>query len=195
MLIQKKEIIFSLSQAKIVSDAYNLKFIDRNSTIRSVDNLTSLVKQELNKNIEVLLMDLSHNGQAVRSFYVAYDDKYEVVLLEGQNPCWNRFTLCKELFHVLLDTDEYRNIDIDAHVDEVKNTFYVDDSEPNLPATSEELAEIAAMEFLFPYVSRKEELTGVPLEFKAIAEKYKVPQVLVEQYLSVSYIDALNVED
>lgn len=192
MLIKTNDLEFSLRKAKTTSEAYNLRFLDRNNTIRSIDNLVNLVKSEENKPIDILLMDLTHSGQAVRSLYVAYDNKYDIILLEGQNPCWNRFTLCKELFHVLLDADEYRNINVDSQVDEVMNTFYVNDSEPNQSATSEKLAEIAAMEFLFPYTSRKIELQSDVLEFRQIAEKYKIPQVLVEQYLSTSYIEALN---
>jgi hypothetical protein len=55
------------------------------------------------------------------------------------------------------------------------------------------VAEIAAMEFLFPYDCRLKELTG-PLNGKylEIATKYRIPRVHVERYMSDDYMTNLK---
>ena len=64
--------------------------------------------------------------------------------------------------------------------------------EPAESVAVEFFAEVAAMEFLFPYCCRIKELAGqFNGNFLAIAEKYRTPQVLVEKYLSKGYMEFL----
>ena len=135
----------------------------------------------------------THTGALPRGMFIPFEDgHYEIVILPGQKYCWKRFVLCKELFHVLIDVNDkekiFINRDVDSHIEQ-----YMDKSNgiPNTPQNvqAETLAEIAAMEFLFPYAHRiKLQNSNSDL----LAHKYKIPKALVEKYILNHYIDGLN---
>lgn len=195
MRIRKVDLRTCLAKAADIVNIYEGMFLGGKATPRSVDNLVTLLEQHEQKRVEVKLLDLGADAQAVRGMYAAYDDHYDVVVLSGQNYCWQRFVLCKELFHVILDTDEYRSVHVGELVDEFTNTFPMQeagaDARPGAHVTNEMVAEICAMEFLFPYADRVRIVAGEhdPME---LAQRYKVPRVFVERYLSSDYLGNLK---
>lgn len=135
----------------------------------------------------------THTGALPRGMFIPFEDgHYEIVILPGQKYCWKRFVLCKELFHVLIDVNDkekiFINRDVDSHIEQ-----YMDKSNgiPNTPQNvqAETLAEIAAMEFLFPYAHR---IRSRDSDSEMLAHKYKIPKALVEKYILNHYIDGLN---
>lgn len=136
----------------------------------------------------------TYTGALPRGKYISNDDgTYEIIILPGQKFCWNRFVLCKELFHVLLDVEDKQRIfahnDVDAHLEKY---MYEDspDSSP-LNVQSEWLAEFAAMEFLFPHAHRAKQ---IDVDSAVLAERYKVPKQKVEEYMRPKYIEMLDPE-
>nr|WP_244667600.1 ImmA/IrrE family metallo-endopeptidase [Xanthomonas sp. D-109] len=111
---------------------------------------------------------------------------YGIYLLAELQERERRFVLTKEMFHVLLDEERCRNMDIYGHVQEATMSFSIEDSNPNSPVAAEVLAEIGAMEFLLPYAKRKVllEQCGDAPDFALIARRYGIPQMYVEEYLS-----------
>ncbi|MDN7805428.1 ImmA/IrrE family metallo-endopeptidase [Burkholderia gladioli] len=189
MYIQNAELQVCLAKAADIADIYKLHYLNSNATIRSVDSLVDLIGKHQQKNVLVKETNLPAEGEPIKGFYVAFDDRYEVVVLAGQNYCWKRFVLCKELFHVILDDDEYRSMELGNLVDEYINAL----PQPiaaNPPVAHELVAEICAMEFLFPYAERLA-LSQAQTDAADIAERYKVPRVYVERYLSQRYMDNL----
>jgi hypothetical protein len=192
--ISTDELQFCLEKAKEISEQYKLISIASDDPQRSADYLRDCCQQYLKIKIEVQRIDIDRNSSAVLgAFFKNGDGTYTICYASGLNYCWMRYTVCKELFHVILDREEYRNMDLEAHITEVTVAFPDRESEPSASVRSEVLAEIAAMEFMFPYAERVQELNGPHKDnCLAIAEKYKVPQVYVERYLSESYMDALK---
>jgi hypothetical protein len=127
-------------------------------------------------------------GRAHDTWGANYEDRFEIYLLAGMNYCWRRYVLCKEYFHAIIDGDDYRNMNIYDHLKEVSISFPDGKSRPDSPVQSEMLAEIAAMEFLFPYGERVSHVANGNLDFANIAEHYKIPQFFVERYLSVEWM-------
>jgi hypothetical protein len=136
----------------------------------------------------------THTGALPRGMFIPFvDGHYEIVILPGQNYCWKRFVLCKELFHVLIDVEDkqkiFTNNNVDIHIEQ-----YMDKS--SLPITpqnvqAETLAEIAAMEFLFPYAHRQQQLTT---DSETLAHQYKIPKAMIEKYILPYYMAGLNPE-
>jgi hypothetical protein len=61
--------------------------------------------------------------------------------------------LCKELFHVILDQERYRTIQIFDHLVEVMASPPIhDDAKSGIGVISENMAEISAMQYMLPYV-------------------------------------------
>ncbi|MBP6367816.1 MAG: hypothetical protein KBA82_04315 [Nitrosomonas sp.] len=189
MLIQLDKLKSSIAKAREITEQHNLYYLDTKSSERSLDDLVDLCQKYLNKNVKLFEHKLHYTGQPMRGFFLAFDDSYHIVLLGGQNYCWKRLVLCKELFHIFLDDEEYQNKDIGALIDETTIGLhsYENSKMPKPPMQVELLAEIAAMEYLFPYNERRSKLdsfAGMPPNYEAIAEQYKIPRFYVEQYLS-----------
>lgn len=192
MYIPQDQLRSCLEKVDEIAAYYMATYIGADDPVRSIDNLKLACETYLNVRITLFEGDTHRDETAVWGAFIKKPDGYDIVISQGHNYCWRRFVTCKELFHVVLDKEEYRNMDIEAHVNEVTVTFPDHHSRPGVPVMAEMLAEISAMEFLFPYRRRQQALVGQHKDnFLAIAEMHKVPQVHVEKYLSPSYMEAL----
>ena len=118
----------------------------------------------------------------------------DVLLANGLNFCWQNYTVTKELFHVLIDTEDSRDMNLSrtTMIESVGAPF--DSNKPHYFAAAAELqAEIAAMEFLFPYKDRQA-IINLPKrrEFSSVAKQYLIPRLMVEKYLSQVFLDELR---
>lgn len=191
MLISLKDVRHCLDKAAEMTEQYKLYVLAAAGFPRSVDDLLWLCQQYQQKVITMEMLDLT--DRTIIGAHLNLSTNYVVIVGSNLNYCWQRFVLCKELFHVLLDAPEYRSMSIYEHLEEVKTTFPLIDSRPGPSAVCEAMAEIAAMEFLFPYEARVVELAQNPSpDYLAIAQKYKIPQVFVEEFLSPSYMENIG---
>lgn len=174
MLLNKKEI---LAAVKVASDYASCS---KNLDDSWMMDFQNSIKQK-GYEFAIKILNVPEKQHAVKGFFVAKDNSYEIVLLQGLNHCWRRLVLCKELFHMLLDNAEYRDMNLDEHIIGTLGVV-ISEKTPSNAVKSEIIAEVAAMEFLFSYQARLEELKS-NLTTKEIAEKYKCPLQLVEKYL------------
>jgi hypothetical protein len=191
MLLQLNDIQQSLQIARKHRQKCDAKFPKhKNRSMRSIDHLVDLLQSEGYK-IEINLIDISHAAQAVRGTYFAKEDgSYIIFLLAGQNLCWTRLVLCKEIFHILLDRPECRTMSIENLIDELANII-ITEPKPSAALSNEILTEVAAMEFIFPYEFRKLELAQGTPNYYEIAEKYRCPLQMVEKYLHNANMNSL----
>lgn len=193
MLLTHTELEHCLGKATEIAEQYRLYSIASDDPQRSVDNLMATCKSYLKVNLKLLEIEVDRKDSAIWGACIKTEDGFDICYGKGHNNCWRRFIVCKEVFHVVLDCEAYRNMDLEGHIEEVTVAFPDLNSKPGAPVKVELLAELAAMEFLFPYACRLLELDGPHKDnFFAIADKYKVPQVHVEKYLSKQYMDALG---
>lgn len=159
--------------------------------------------EHVERPIEYKVLDVEQKeNPSIHGFYIRKPTNYVICVQQNTNLCWRRFVVCKEIFHVLLDSrldgDTYRSTDIFSHVEEVTRTFPIAESRPRESAAIEQLAEIAAMEFMFPYeervsILRNAEEQGTDVDYFQIADRYKVPQVYIELYLAVGVMEYFSV--
>lgn len=190
--MSKAKIASAVATANEIVSHYQLNFREGRHTYRSLDKLRELAADHLGKTIEFYCHPLSFSGQPIKGFCLTFDDRYEVVLLSGMNFCWQRLVQCKEIFQVIIDEDNFRIADVQSLVNQA--VVSVPQTSENLPLLSEALAEISALEFLFPFSDRKrllQQSNGSP-DFPAIAEQYKIPSVMVERYLSKPWMTMLD---
>jgi Zn-dependent peptidase ImmA (M78 family) len=196
MQVKTDELKYAISKAHEIRDIHRLNYLNSDETEKSLPNLLDLCQCYLGKNIVTREHKMQHDGQPMRGFCLSFNDgHYEIVLLGGQNNCWKRLVLCKELFHVILDEEKYQDKSISNLIDEAAITFPDPDSHPKLPLVAEMLAEIAAIEFLFPYEDRKKiiaQLNGNTPDYGDIAKRYKIPRVYVESYLKPKIMTTLS---
>jgi len=122
-----------------------------------------------------------------RSFYIPFDDRYEIYYAGGLGRNDLRYYKSKELLQIHLWQESLRTTDI---VDLVQNMILRESpssTDLNLghPATSDTLGEIAAMEFLFPVSARmtylqqsRQDQNGIV----ALSNKYAMPHLLSKEH-------------
>lgn len=193
MIISDKDLSYCIEKANDISQNYAITHLSADDPERSVDNLILTCKTYLQKLIQLIEIDIHKDDSPVWGSCIALEKSYDICYVQGLNYCWKRFVICKEVFHAIMDDECYINMAIDEHVDEVTVAFPKNDSKPCSSVTAEWLAEIAAMEFLFPYKERLAEIKFYNDKFNhpVISEKYKVPLVMVEKYISKPYMDVL----
>lgn len=195
MHVYLDEIKYCLKKVEEIVEQYKLYHLAADDPQRSTDNLLNTCESYLQTKILLKELEIQKSDSAVLGGYLNVAPKdgapyFEICFVQGLNYCWKRFVICKELFHVILDKEDYRNMDIGGHIEEVTTAFPDPESTPANSVAVELFAEISAMEFLFPYDCRIQELRGELCgNFFAIADKYKVPQVLVEKYLGKAWME------
>ena len=193
MDLKPKDVRYCLDVASRAIEHYNLYELNPSRFPRSVDALQALCAEHEKKKISIVALPASEKECSIFGLYVSFGDRYCIALQPDLNPCWHRFVLCKELFHVLIDADEYRDMDIYGHLEDVKASFPVLESAPRSTTAAEVMAEIAALEFLFPYTERERALSAADSpDYLEIAKKYRIPQILVEEYLAASYMENIG---
>jgi Zn-dependent peptidase ImmA (M78 family) len=191
MQVQARDIRYCLDKSMEISEHYKMFTQSGDRYPRSVDDFLQICKEYTRQDIVVreVFVDIS----SIRGFFLLIDGAPEIYLLRGNNDCWKRFVLCKELFHVLLDEDQYRDMYIYRHLKDVALSFPERNSTPGRAAVSEIMAEIAAIEFLFPYKERVFQLGhGAQVDYLGIANYFKVPQFFIEKYLSDAWMEYLG---
>lgn len=182
MAISSEHIEYFLQKAREITELYKQYVLPGDGTKKSVDDLRDVCCEYSGLPVNVHLVNVEP-GYTLSSFHL-YPDHCDIHIRAGMSEDWTRFALCKELFHLVADKEDCRSLDIYDHL-EAMNTPALAEL-PNA-AVWENLAEAAAMEFLFPYADREAILKRDPATpFELTAEQYGVPLVFVEQYLSDS---------
>lgn len=192
MILDDKDVQFALEKAKEISECYRLYVLGGDAPKKSIDDLIWLFGEHCGKKIALGELNIPAQDLVVRGMYAALSDgSYEIYTLAELGSHEERFVLTKELFHVVMDTEECRNMDLYDHLVDAQASFSIGDSEPNKSVVWEALAEIGAMEFLFPYDDRVQVLaaSGGNPNFVDIARRYGVPQSYIEMYLSETVMD------
>lgn len=176
------KLISALSIARTIERNLSLHYLG-NGVLKSLDSITEQCQQLADRPIEQHELQMSAENSDIKGFCACKPDKYEVVILAGLNTCWTRFITCKELMHAVQDCDEFHNLEIDPHIEEVINFG------PDTPLTvfSEFLAEAAAMELLFPFAEREVARTSGLTHFQ-IASLRKIPEAMVQIYLTDTFM-------
>ncbi|WP_335619066.1 hypothetical protein [Limnobacter sp.] len=183
--ISKSQVIDALNEAFNICELLQKKYLSYEELDRSDANLLHIVTTYFQKNITVTEHHHVWSEGPILAFSLQYDDRFEICLLADLNYCRRKLALCKELFHLILSNPESISVEFDETIEKCASGGALDDI-----ASSEYVAEIAAMEYLFPY-SHRLEICKKPYVLDDIALRYRLPKITVEQYLTKSKMDAL----
>lgn len=194
MLLKPTDLAHCLRKVQEIDDQYRLQNIGSDDPRRDVSSLVHTVETYLGVKVKILTLDAAMT--TVKGAYIrTSEETAEILLSHDLNECWRRFVAAKELFHVILDLPDYRNMDLVGLVEDVTLTFPNDDAKARAATACEFLAELAAMLFLFPLKDRHAALSNTDnskdIDTFAIATRYKVPKHHVEKSLSKSYMDGI----
>ena len=206
MNLEPKKIKNCLESAQNVREVYFSYHHGSSDLHVSVNKLLEIVKSTYQKKVTLYFHEDSHEKHHIHSFLqINSDDSYDICLMSGMTNCWNRFALCKELFHVILDEESVRNKTLQVHLQDFKASMMDASVDGAESSASEMLTEFAAMQFLFPYAKRLkviEEFEKRVSEgeakkdiYKNIAERFRIPRLYVENYLGgflIDYFDPIS---
>ena len=183
----------------MISDHYDKDCVRPGEKIRSILDLSIIITGYSDLQIYFGKLNLDSNNELIRSTYVRFKDGYKIIVLDKLSRRQYRYCICKELFHIVLDSKMLRTGSITDLVDNMISRGSPDSAELDLghATTSETLAELAAQEFLFPYQDREEiksqaNADGIGINFAKLAEHYNVPQYLIERCLNDELMQTLN---
>lgn len=178
----------AVSRAKELSEEYNHYCRDNTATRRCEKELLWCGQCFEMPTIRVLDLDRDIGDTFPSGIFVS-DGAYDILVRQDLDPAYRRLVICKEIFHIVLDSPDVRNMDIASHVEEV-----VADLSEELPRPSvivEFAAYAAAMEFLFPHAERvKHAALGTPL--LSLAAMYDLPVDIIDFYMSETMIETLD---
>jgi len=186
----QKHIEFCISKANDMADFHSTLAKEPLRFPRSVDDFQKLCEKKTSLKISVETVGIPVCGPGisttVRAAFLKEKDGYKISMKPEPNICWRRFIQCKELFHVVLDQSQYCTMQIFQHIQRWVVQIPGRTSLPTPATISELMAEISAMEYLFPYIERvsKRKTLMTKDDYLEVAKIYKVPSVLVESYLS-----------
>lgn len=185
-----------MSKVAEIAHQYTLTHIGADDPRRSVDLLRDTVQTYLGVRVHLFRLPVSAADSVVHgSFAMKPNGEFDICFADGLTIDWLRFVVCKELFHIIIDQESFHDMDIAAHVEALTVAFPDDDSTPRPSVLAEFLAEIAAMEFLFPWAKRRAELVAAGSQrpdIRTILTKYGVPPLMAERYLSDQFIERLD---
>lgn len=141
-----------------------------------IRNIGTYLNFQSGKYITVLPIDTSN--RLILGKLRHFSTHVEVLFNESAlNPCWTRYIIVKELFHLLMSkNDEGITEDIDKLVDGLFNASFgfSDDID------HEYLAVLFAADFLLPYSLTQDKIKDPSITSAQIAEEFKAPKNIVD---------------
>lgn len=163
----------------------------------SVEDIQYAVEQKYGLKIEKQLVDFE--AEHIRGMMERYDDRTAKIYVrkrqhksEPQNRYWLRFISVKELAHLIIDEEEdFSTLGAETIEHLIANHAEAAMQLPRDEIQSEHLAELAAVELLYPFEFRQGDLDKqTPLV--DLSAEYEVPAYVIETALRPNYMKLLR---
>lgn len=192
MNVSSDDLDYCLRQADLISHDFLLNCRDSSNPARDIGEVLRTFERALGAKVEVFEVPITvEHGWVMGMCLLSDDKKIEIGLARDLDEPLARYVLCKELFHQALDRPEYRNVSIAGHIEEYTLTFPDDESSPRKPVVAEFLAEVGAMEILFPFKQRVRIVDSKP-DHDEVAKRFQLPKLYTQKYLSTSFMKNLE---
>lgn len=162
---------------------------DDNDGSVSVENLQEIIGRLAQLKISKWLVDF--DGTSLRGNVERYSDRVEIHVRKSLSPYWRRFTVVKELCHLLLDSEEDWSVDVVTTISDLLS-FSGFSGDESAEIRSEKLAEVMALELIYPIEHRRRDKEAVANGAKTsdIATLRKVPAIWIERAHNEDYLSA-----
>lgn len=146
--------------------------------------------------VEIDMFEVDFEGSHLRGMIEVYNGgrQAKIYIRTNQSLPWKRYVAVKELCHVVIDRKE----DWSPHGIETLEKLIVGDvllGEHN-GALSERLAEVTALELVYPHEHRRPDLAKIQagqLTYEAIAAERSIPVEIVKRVLIQSYLNMCDI--
>lgn len=152
--------------------------------------------------ITISKREVAFEGEYVRGLMERYEKRARILIRKNQEEDWIRFASVKELCQVAISEKEDWSVDgtrtldallyevfLDKHGSEEENNKPPKELTPN-PIQSEKLAEIAAIELMYPFNYRSDDLAAMAANkttLRKIAVHFHAPEFVIGTALSAGH--------
>src|SRR5262245_3354319 len=144
MWVDEEELNNCIAKARELAEQYRQYVMAGDGSYKSLDDAVWMCQEHLGKKIEIREFVVT-SERSVEGIFLYNEDEetyYIIVYVHPDlNPDHCRFIQFKELFHVLLDAERFRNMDVDGHIDESQSCFSIEESKPTPRVVSEIITE------------------------------------------------------
>jgi hypothetical protein len=192
MLLQEEKIAQVFNCVSAVRDYMRVQMHEQPSLVLSVDALKEAVENVFGVNIA--MFEVTFTGEYVGGTIERYSDKTARILVKSrQSPEMMRFIATKELCHVMIDNAESWSI---KGADTIRGLLREWElcqengdghKDPANPLQSEMLAEIGAMELIYPFEYRETDIAKLGSQqttVTKIALDHEAPEWVIDQAIS-----------
>lgn len=136
--------------------------------------------------------------RAEMGVYAGSGDYARIQYSSSLNFCWERFVVCKEMYHSVLDASVVRRVSNISDLLKLSE-YLVDDTISSIenfePHETEQLAEILALETLFPFELRSNHLAAYKanqISDLQLALRYRIPEEFARHAMYPAYYQAVE---
>ena len=192
MYIDLTKTVNAFRKVRQVREEYERYAIGGIPTKISVDTLRDIVSQMYER--EIVMRAVPYGAMLTRGLIAEYGSQSIVYVSRSLDEDWLRFTVVKEICHIVIEEEEDWSVD---GVETIKNLILdirlAGQHDPNDNATqSEILAELAAIELMYPFDSRqfdRKRLVAGETNPVKLANEQGLPQAIIAQAVSKRYND------
>ncbi|MBZ9808108.1 hypothetical protein [Mesorhizobium sp. ESP-6-2] len=189
MLVSTEKLLQVLRKVRQLREEYRSYVLGGDANMVSIEDLQRCIEQMYE--LEIIKTQVVFTSTFTRGLMERYKNKVIIRVKHDQTDDHKRFTATKEMCHPVVDEKEDWSTDGVGRIQDLLIEFEVTNGEaPHQATQSEVLAEIAAIEVLYPYECR-----GIDLQRLArgettlvkIATYHRVPATVVSRALADQY--------
>jgi hypothetical protein len=167
----------------------------------SVEQMKDVIEAQTGWVIEKkrVLFDAVHLRGRIERYRDERGQRAVIHIRDDQDEYWKRYVFAKELMHLVVDTEIDLSPYGDKRIEELISYGYFGDPSvdglPGDPTQSEVIAEIVALEVLYPMHLRSGDLAmraNRETDIDSIARKYGIPRTKAGLALNTRYLDQIK---
>jgi len=188
MLIPADEIVKVLNKVRVAREHLNASWPPKDACVLSVMDFHWAVQDIYGLDIEML--KVSFSAEHVRGKVERYSGRARVLVRASQTPEFLRFVAVKELCHLMIDeADDWSSTGVETIKGLLKEWELQGENgtghlNPSDPLKSEMLAEIAAIEMMYPREFRAADIAKIAANeatVQKVALQHELPPYAIEQ--------------
>ena len=185
MIINLDRAITAFKKVQHVQEEYSQYTLSGKTNVLSIEDLYRVVGNMYQ--LRITKTQVPFEGNFLRGLMERYEASIKIRIRMNQTDDWKRFTAVKELCHVIIDEKEDWSTDGVTTIKDLLMEYFLGDGEEAKRASqSEMMAEMAAVELLYPYECRASDLRD-KVSFVKIASYHGLPQAMVSRVLDSHY--------
>ncbi|ESY63130.1 MULTISPECIES: hypothetical protein [Mesorhizobium] len=181
MLLSRERALTIFKKVQHIREHYRANVLAGDANVVSVADLQWVVQDMYN--LKIQMTQVPFEGAFIRGLIERRDGEVLIRVQQNMPDDWKRFTAVKEMCHVVNDEPEDWSLDgVGTLKDLLREYAFEADQEAHRATQSEEFAEIAAIELLYPFecrVNDRELLKGDKTSLVKIATYHNIPVAIV----------------